>query len=440
MKQKIISWLPMLVLLYCISQPLLDVATYWQERLEISNALTVVLRMGLLCGSVALGFALSERKRYYWLMGGVLGAFLAGHVWACLQAGYVRPFGDLSNMVRIYLLPLTALCFCTFLKRNDRVFPALLRGIVVNLGIILVVMLLSRLTGTDPYTYPNKALGVRGWFYFANTQSAILGMIVPIAMGWAMTQWQEKPIRIALVSALGMGALFLLGTRLAYASLIAAGIGMAVCAVMIDRNKWRQGLMLLGITVVFAAMFPISPMVRNQQAVAGNFQIKQSVFDKAAAVEENATEQERKEALSEAYQLFLPGMISRFGVDRTLDAYHDSRDVDVVGSQRLMRLTFCKLLMEDAPASSRWFGLNRSLMSEKAVHTDVLTGKAEETVTWYDPENDFHAIYYLTGGVGLALMIGFIGFFALTAFGAMVLDFRRIFTVNFAGLDRKSVV
>lgn len=433
-KEKIISRLPMLVFLYCVSQPLLDVATYWQEHLAISNALTVALRMGLLCGSVALGFVLSERKGYYWLMGGILGAFLAGHVWACIQAGYVQPFGDLSNMVRIYLLPLTTLCFCTFLRKNDRVFPALLRGIVVNLGIIIGVMALSRLTGTDPYTYPNKALGVRGWFYFANTQSAILGMIVPIAIGWALTQWQKKPILIAGVCAAGMGALFLLGTRLAFASLIAAGIGMAVCLLLIDKSKWRQSLMLLGITAVFAVMFPISPMVRNQQAVAGNFQIKQSVFDAASAVEENATEQERKEALAEAYQLFLPGMISRFGVDRTLEAYHYSQDVDTVGSRRLMHLTFCKLLMEDSPASAKWFGLNRSRMSEKAVYTDVLTGKAEEMVTWYDPENDFHAIYYLCGAVGLALMLVFIGYFALMAFGAMVLDFRQVFTVPFAAL------
>ncbi len=434
MKEWFVEKLPLLVLIYCILQPLMDVATYWQEHLHTANTLTVVLRMGLLCGSVLLGFILSDRKRYYWLMALVLGGFLAGHVWACTQAGYLQPFGDLSNMVRIYLMPLTALCFCTFLRRNDKVLPAFQMGIVVNFCIIIVVMLLSRLTGTDPYTYPNKALGVRGWFYFANTQSAILAMIVPIALGWTLKKWETKLLPVAIMTALGFGSLFVLGTRLAYASLAAVGLGLPVCLLLIDRKRWRQSVVIGVITVVFAVMLPVSPMMRNQKAVAGNFDIKQTVFDEAAKTEEDASPQQEHDALVNAYRLFLPGMISRFGEERTLQAYQYSHDVDKVGNQRLMRLTFCKLLMEDAPESAKWFGLNRSWMGEKAVHTDVLTGKTKEMVTWYDPENDFHAIYYLCGMVGLTLMIAFIGYFAVNALLAMTVDFRGKFTIEFAAM------
>lgn len=434
-KQNLIQYLPVMVFIYCVCQPLMDVATFWQEQLHISNALTVVLRMGLLCGSVLVGFILSDRKRYYYLMGLVLGGFLTGHIWSCVQAGYDQPLGDLSNMVRIYLLPLTTLCFCTFLRQNGRVVRAIRDGMLVNLGIVIVVMILSRLTGTDPYTYPNKELGVRGWFYFANTQSAIMAMIVPVAIGWALIKWEKQIVPVAVVAALSMGALFALGTRLAFISFVAAGVGMAVCLVLIDRRRWRQSLAIGLVTVAFAVMLPVSPMVRNQKAVAGNFDIKQSVFDEAAAVPDGASEEQGREALADAYQLFLPGLISRFGEERTLQAYNYSEDVDVVGSQRLMRLTFCRLLLEDSPESAKWFGMSRSRMSEKAVHTDVLTGETKEQVTWYDPENDFHAIFYLCGGVGLAMMLIFIGFFAARALRAMVMDFKHQFTVDFAALS-----
>ncbi len=434
-RQNLIRYLPVMVFIYCVCQPLMDVATYWQEYLQITNTLTVVLRMGLLCGSVVLGFILSDRKRYYWLTALILGGFLVGHIWSCIQAGYNQPFGDLSNMIRIYFLPLTTLCFCTFLRQNGRVVRAIREGLMVNLGIIIIVMILSRLTGTDPYTYPNKALGVRGWFYFANTQSAIMAMIVPVAIGWALMKWEKQVLPVVVVSMLSLGALFALGTRLAFFSFVAAGMGMAVCLVLIDRKRWRQSVAIGVVTVAFAVMLPISPMVRNQKAVAVNFEIKQSAFDEAAAVADNATEQERKEALGHAYQLFLPGLISRFGEERTLQAYNYSEDVDVVGSQRLMRLTFCRLLLQDSPESAKWFGVSRSRMSEKALHTDVLTGETKEQVVWYDPENDFHAIFYLCGGIGLAMMLAFIGFFAAQALLAMARDFKHQFTVDFAALS-----
>ena len=85
-KQGIVRHLPLMVFVYCLCQPVLDVATYWQEQMGITNAFTVIFRMGLLCGSVGLGFVLSDRKRLYWLTGLVLGGYLAGHIWSCMQA------------------------------------------------------------------------------------------------------------------------------------------------------------------------------------------------------------------------------------------------------------------------------------------------------------------------------------------------------------------
>ena len=53
--------LPLIILLFCLIQPVLDIAGYWQNRLGISNTATMAARMLLLGGSVLLGFFLSVR-------------------------------------------------------------------------------------------------------------------------------------------------------------------------------------------------------------------------------------------------------------------------------------------------------------------------------------------------------------------------------------------
>lgn len=423
LKQILIRNLPLLVFIYCVLQPLLDVAGYWQTELEVSNIVTMLLRMGLLGGSVLLGFFLSDRKRWYWLCALVLGAFLVVRTIACFEAGYPDPFEDLLYMSRIYFLPLTTLCFCTFLRQNGRVLLAIQKGFLVNLGIILVVMALGRLTGTDPYTYPTTKIGVQGWFLYGNTQSAILSMIAPVTIGWALNRWEKKILPVAVVTVLSLLPLFLFGTRLGFASMVAAGIGMPVCLLMINKERKRQAVALLCIAIVFVAMVPLSPMAKNLKASQTIQQKKQSAFDELA-----------EESLVKAYELYIPGTITRFGGERTLEAYEYTRDVSELANWRKMRLTFCELLLEDSPESAKWVGMSVTRMREKVLMMNQKTWEKEIQWLYFDPENDFHGIYYVCGAVGLAMMIVFICFFLFRSLFAMFRDFKRYFTLAFAAM------
>lgn len=422
MKQTLIRHLPAIVFVYFVLQPVLDVASYWLTELEVSNMVTTLLRVGLLGGSVLLGFVLSDRKRYYWIMAAVLGVFLAARTMACIEAGYPDPVEDLIYLFRIYFLPLTALCFCTFLRQNCRVFRAIQWGMAVNMAVIMLVMAVSRLSHTDPFTYTSTWVGCRGWFLYGNTQSAILSMLVPVCIGWALNRWEKQVLPVLVVSVLTMGALYQFGTRLAFASLAAAGIGMGICLILIDKTRLRQALAILCVALVFIALLPLSPMSRNLSKSAGNLQNKQDIFNEAL-----------EEDLGEAYFLYVPGLITRFGEERVLEAYDYTTDMSVLASWRTMRLTFCRLLMEDSPASAKWVGMSVTRMREKVMMKD---GTGGESLQWlyFDPENDFHGIYYVCGAVGLALMVAFIAFFACRALFAMFRDFRRHFTVDFAAM------
>lgn len=427
--------LPAMVFVFCVAQPLLDVAGYWQGQLGVKTMVTTLIRFGFFGGAALLGFLLTERRWVYWLTAGVLGLFAAVRSLALMEAGYSFPVEDLMNLFELYMLPVYTLAFCTFTRRNPRVVRAVAFGFGVDLAIVAAVMVLSRLTGTDPYTYPNKQLGVQGWFLYGNPQSAILSMVAPVAMGWALEKWQDKVLLPAAVALLGELALYFLGTRLSTMAMVASGMGLAVCLLLIDRSRWRQSAAIGLVTVVMAALIPFSPMVENQSRQAENFDAKQAAFDAIAmADDETADAQTKHDRLVEAYRLYVPGLVTRFGGERTLEAYGYTTDVDVVGARRTMRLTFCRLLQEDSPASAKWFGMDVTRMKVEGIDLNWTTGEREYMVTSFDPENDFHAVYYLYGGVGLALVLMAVGYFALGALFAMFRDFKRHFTVTFAAL------
>ena len=74
--------------------------------------------------------------------------------------------------------------------------------------------------------------------------------------------------------------------------------------------------------------------------------------------------------------------------------------------------------MEDLPVSARIFGVERQRMY---VGNDC-----------FDPENDFHGIFYLYGYAGLAMLLAFLLYFVWRIVRCLRLDFKRFFTVEAA--------
>ena len=422
------------VLALIVVQPVLDVTSYWLNFGGIENTVTLILRLGLLMLTVLLGFALSRQRRAYYITAAVLLLLTLGHVIACRQAGYAQPVRDLTNLVRIYLLPLTALSFCTLLRR----FPDLRKGIpmafTLCLGIILVVEVLATITGTDPHSYANKSIGVLGWFYYANSQSAILCMLAPVAIVYVYRRFSSPiPFLITAIAALGM--LFLLATRLALLGCILTALCLGLCLLL--WKKRLQGLLLLALTVVFALLIPLSPMAKNQQAVRENAVLKQEDIDQMVSRDEffsqrtnsirssmfsTSTRQDASDSdrLRTAYKTYLPGLVERFGLERTAQAYNYSQSASDICDVRRAKLTYSRLLLEDSPASAKLFGMELS-------RWDSSSGS-------YDVENDFHGIFYLCGGVGLVLLLGYFGYFVLLVFRAFWRKKFALLTPDFVAL------
>ena len=416
-------FLPRLLCVLCAIQPVLDALSYWQSELGIGG--TSVLRAFLLLLLAGMGFAVSDRKRLYVLLFGVLGLFWAAHCFSCCQNGYSGWQEDLSNFIRVLQLPVTTFALISCLRREDDCLDGLLCGLFLAFCVILFLQILSLVTGTEPYTYPNKQLGLRGWCFWPNAQSAILSLLAPMAILYALRRWENRFWVIALISAVSFSLLWLHGTRLAYLCLLMTAAGLALTA-LIKKLPKRYFVLFLVCCLVFGCLLPVSPMTRNQQKVEDNAVRKQEILttlieenEEAAAQYEQGSDAYRAARLELAYRFFLPGLVERFGIQKTAEVFDYSEDAAVVANERTWKLHYCKLLMEDSNTKlSRLFGLNVS---------DMVAANLS-----HDCENDLHAMYYLYGYAGLTMLLLFLAYFLFLIVRAMLKNAKKTFTVESA--------
>lgn len=411
-------WLPGVLVGLCAAQPLLDVLSFWTQNLAWGSKLTLSLRLLIFLGVMLTGFVLSERRRFYWIAAAVCAALYAGHVLACLRAN--APFttanliSDATNFIRFAQLPLFTIAFITFLRCCRQGFASLERGITIAFWIIAAVALLSALTGTNPYTYPDKRIGLCGWFYFANSQSAILSMLVPLALCPALRSGQIR--RWLPIAVVGFAELFCFATRLAYMSLFVTAIGMVITLALTKRGSAKVCAVLLLCAAVCAAGYTVSPMHRNQQAVAANAVRKQENIDRLVAQGKAEFGDQGYAYLTYAYDEYLGGTVERYGLEATAEMYGYSTKAAVITNVRTIKINYCRLMLNTEPFTIRLFGLSYDEMTYHGY--------------CYDVENDVHGIAYLYGWAGLACLLAFLGYFLVIVVRALIRNARRYFTVE----------
>lgn len=429
-KNKLIDKLPLIIILYCAVQPVLDVLGYWQGVWGISNAFTLIVRMLLLFGSVLLGFILSDNRKAYWIMAGVLVFITVGHVAACVTEGdgYHEAVLDLINLVRIYLTPLTVLCLITFFKKNNKSFDAMIYGMTAALAIIIAVQAISTVTGTDPHTYDDEinTLGVMGWFNWTNSQSSIMGVTLPVALCYALAKEKKRIWPIALVTAVGELGLYILAPKLTYASLIAAGFGIGAVLFLKDKTRRRQAVVILVITAIFIGLYPISPCAGRQAATISLTEKHRDELKKAL---DEMSDDERSE-MEYTYETFAYGTVKHFGFERTYEIYDRTDNLYILSNTRTEKLNYCRLRMQDGNILSKLFGLSLYDYKEPMKVHDEATDLWVDGYQNYDCENDIPGMYFLTGAFGAAAMIGFILYFGIIALIRIFNNIKKNLTVE----------
>lgn len=138
-----------------------------------------------------LGFVVSDKKRVYVIFYGIMGAFWVAHMANCYRIGYQSMVADTANFLRIMSFPMYTLSFITFFQKGKNIRKWIYTGFAINLAEIVLFTALPWATGNPVYTYASLGLGVMGWFGVANAQSAIIVLVMPLAIFFA---WENRQV------------------------------------------------------------------------------------------------------------------------------------------------------------------------------------------------------------------------------------------------------
>jgi hypothetical protein len=415
--------LPTFLIVLMAIQPLMDILSFWTDRLGMSNTITLLLRFAVFAVVCVLGFVTSSRKKVYGIAIAACAFLLVGHCISCFIVGYQRIVYDLTNFVRVVQMPLFVLCFISFLRANDKCYRAFETGLMLDFWIITASVVVSVLTHTSSATYQSTNVGILGWYSFGNAQSAIMSILAPIVI--LLCYRRRQFLLFTLTSVAALGQLYLMGTRLAFFSIAVVALGVPIVLVLTGkaRTSKRYIAVLVLILIACCATYKQSPMYINQNRYNEAMSYKQNDAERMIQRAEGnktgtstVTPEERYHALCTIYNFYSPNMCQRFGTARVMSAYGYSDQVTDITATRHRKIVFCEMLLDEQPFTSRLFGMELGRMA--------FDGEI------YDVENDFHGICFLYGWVGLAMMVAFIGYFLYLIVRCLIKDFRKYFTVE----------
>lgn len=437
MKKRLVSLIPAFVAGLFVIQPLMDVLSFWLEKLEISNTLTLVLRMAVLGATVLLAFTVSGRKRVYWIGAGICIALFAAHVWACSRVGYSDLVGDFTNYIRVVQMPVTVLCLITLMRQHEKGYEAMQVGLSLALLVMLVVEVLSIVTGTDNSAYANGH-GILGWFNNSNSQSANLTALVPISLAWQLRWKKRQPLLFWATAVVGLGSMYLMCTRLAYLGMVVILAGLSITLFLVRRKEdWKLAVALAALCVLSICVYPVSPLDHHidngnlyesgrqndlDDLLGENREETLALAERMRTSGDLSEEEYRQlvDGLEPIYREYVKDFVANFGLEETMRMYDYSADILTFADARPKKIMFAEALMDASPVSARLFGLE---LSRFTVGENI-----------YDVENDFHGIYYLYGAVGLAAYLLFLLYFVYLVVWALVKNAKQYFTLEAAGM------
>ena len=407
-------------------QPMLDVLSYFMQNVG-GTVFTTALRMALLITVSLYGFVISDRKRVYGVFYGLIAGFWLLHMLNCLRTGYMDPVGDAAEYLKLVQFPLWTLSFVTFFRRRDSLDYSVVGILAANFGIILLVVLLSFLTGHPVYTYdyPERGMqiGILGWFGVPNAQSAVLAMLVPPLLLWALRK--EKFWLLCVTAFLGFGLLYATGTRLTYFSAVLTAAGILVLLLW-NRKPLRFCLPLLLALVLLLGLKGFSPMEQRQMRSLDSNELYREKTEAVMGSDMGYAYRKGEEIPAEVkeklerlytevygvpgpYKLPLLGdMIEKFGLEAVMEAYGYTDAPEQLYNARLKKLKCLELNWQQKDFLTKMLGFE---YAEATVNGNI-----------YDPENDFPALLYYYGYLGAGLYLLFAAYFVFSALRAL---FRR---------------
>ncbi|WMJ23075.1 O-antigen ligase family protein [Paludicola sp. MB14-C6] len=426
------NWLVLLI----VAQPLLDILAYWQQ-----NSIGTLAGVVRLCIVIALPIyilVITKKKKSFILIMGIMAFFSLLHIVNGFRVGYINMFQDIAYLLRVIQMPVLAVCFIYYFN-DERKKDLTNKAFVINGVIIFVSMIIAHLTNTAEYSYGSYKFGLMGWFSNANSQSIIIISLIPIVLYFALSA--HKKIWFILAAITSWFMLISNGTKACYLSIFVIFIGFSVFMVFERILKHKEGkklniiaiammLCLVGISVLGYEYTPrydmdnLSGTKRSEEQTEMDKALDEISTDKKdgegtqrrLTIEEMLADPVKKKWIVDYYGPKLDkGLVERFGVETVLEAYGWTPPAYRLADMRLKKITYANLLWESSDFITKLVGFEYS------------------DIHGYDLENDWPAIYFYYGYLGLGLYVLFILAILFFIIRRVIKDFKGSMNLyNFA--------
>lgn len=406
-----------------ILQPILDVIAYFQYDNVIGSIAGYSRLLIMIILPIYILLTL-KKKRNFMLLMGAIAVFSLLHILNGVRVGYDSMFQDIAYLLRVIQMPVLTICFIYYIKNDESYMGISAKGYFINCFVIFLIILISTLTNTGETTYGE--LGLLGWFGNTNSQSIIVTCIVPMALYYLL---EKKNIFLFIIGICVTTFLLLSnGTKGAYYSTFLIYVGFILFFILesIVKKKLpsRFKIMTTGIFAVMAIaaalLYPVTPryILDNEYSTARELEVEEmdkelEIIKTDSQSEFNVHDPETYAQLVKYYEpRFNQGLVKKFGIDRVLEAYDYLPDPYIVSDNRLVKRMYAQFIWEDSDFITRLVGFEFSKIDD------------------FDLENDFPAIYYYYGYIGITLYVGFILYFFLCIILRVFKDFKSSLTTR----------
>ena len=416
--------------LFLVLQPPLDVLAFWTK--SESGTVAGLIRLAMLAGLV-LYVLLKKRSLGFFIAMAITALVFLLHIANGFRIGYISFSADLSYIARVVSLPVTAVCFCCCMDESRS--EQTVNGIWVCAGLVTVVVALSAVTGTYTHTYIIEKIGISGWVIDScrSCHSDILSTLAVFSVLLAF-RTEKLWLRYAIPPLLFV-LMITNATTACYLTLLSVTACFPIFALFrsfLLKEKLDRGetLLLAELAVIFAAaiiIYPVTPRAEMEALERNSKSDKEARFVQEMAdlgydiyslsLEEKLSDPVVHEHLTEYYNGFIASTVNnlrvRYDVDRTIIALNGTVNGEILGDTRNMKRLNAQFIFEDSDLLTHFTGFEIAAL-----------GNTED-----DLENDWYAIYYYYGYLGIALYLAA----ALFVLGRVVLllikDFKGNMTV-----------
>lgn len=408
-------------------QPVLDIIAYWTKSPDGTIAGTIRLAIMILLPLYLL-FALKTKKdRIRFILSMlVIGIYCVLHIVNSMRVGYINMVFDISYLAKTVQMPILAICF-TFLIKDEQTRKQALNGLLIAAFIYFSGIIVAVISGTAVDTY-GKGYGVSGWVIGDNRcANSVICVTLAVVMMYFSIKADNMLINWIIPPLLAF-ALISNGTKACYYSIFASCVGFA-CFLVLDKflhgGKFRTRVIvvLMLTAIVSAAVYPITPRYKielTQQASSTRQQgeleriMEEMGYDlKAMTLEEKLAHPDIVQVFGDYYWdlmwAIIPDMFNRFTYEEICEEYEFCTDAGKLIDVRRMKTAYASMMWDDCDELTRLVGFEVS---------DI----------WFnggtDLENDWPAIYYYYGYLGIGLYVLLMLWFVWLIIKRVIKDFK----------------